>query len=226
MDERETLIPQDTPVIQSTDTPIRLNLITGTAILAQFGVWCLFITVWYSILSNDIILASYHPLANSLGLLLLLNSILLVQPTHTPHQKREGTIAHSILNALGVVSFGVGVVVIYYNKASHGAPHFTSTHGKFGLVTVILMLLQLVVGMVQYYAPNWLGGVDKAKKIYKYHRVAGYITTLMVLITVTLGTQTDWFLGKINILWIWIVFDILIVVGTVPRIKPVKVKLF
>jgi Eukaryotic cytochrome b561 len=77
---------------------------------------------------------------------------------------------HSALNGLGVAALVAGLVVIEMNKASHPETRFTSVHGKLGLITFILIGLQAAVGFVQYWAPGLLGGVEKAKAIYKYHR--------------------------------------------------------
>lgn len=55
------------------------------------------------------------------------------------------------------------------NKGSH--PHFTSAHGRLGLVTFILIAIQFIVGFVQYWVPELvLGSVEKGKALYKYHR--------------------------------------------------------
>ena len=86
--------------------------------------------------------------------------------------------------------------------------------------------LSAVVGLVQFYFPTVLGGEGKAKKLYKWHRVAGYIITAGVIVNLTLGTQTPYFRPKVQSLAAWIVFDVLIVAGLVPRIKPAKMKLF
>lgn len=224
--EEETLLPHDTPVTQHPDHPLRMNIITGTAVIAQLGLWLLFILVWYSTLSTDIILPSYHPLLNSLALVFLINALLLLQPTHTAGQKREGAINHSILTGLAAVSFTAGVAVIWWNKHIHSSPHFTSVHGKLGITLFIVIGIQVLVGILQFYAPNLLGGQDKAKAWYKWHRAAGYIITTFIIVNVTLGTQTPYFRGKIDNLAVWIVFDILIIAGLVARIKPSKMKLF
>ncbi|CCG81725.1 Predicted protein [Taphrina deformans PYCC 5710] len=224
-EETETLLPRDTPVLQSPDAPLRLNIISGTAVLAQAGIWLTLLTVWYLTFSTPLILASYHPLANTVALVLLVNAILVLQPTQTGPQKREGAVAHSVLNGLALLSFVAAVVIIWSNKHVHGAPHFTSVHGKVGLVAAVLLGLQVLVGLVQYYLPNLLGGEARAKGLYKWHRLAGYLLTALVLVNVTLGTQTPYFLGKLNRLWVWIVFDVLIVAGLVPRIRPNKMKL-
>lgn len=226
--ERETLIPNDTPIIQSPTTPLRMNIISGTAVLAQVGIWVFFLIVWYLALSTAIVLPSYHPLLNTLGAVLLVQAILLLQPTSTPSQKHEGTRSHSVLMALSLASFVAGVTVIWYNKHIHGAQHYTSTHGRLGLATVILLVTQVLIGATQYYFPAIYGGVDKAKRVYKWHRAVGYVLSLLVLVTATYGTQTPWFSGKMEGVgvWLWIVLDVLVVAGLYARIKPHKLKLF
>ena len=226
-EERQPLLPKLVGAnVQPEDQPLRMNIATGTAVLAQIGAFGLLITVWYATLSTDVILASYHPLANSLGLLFLVQAILILQPTHTAAQKKQGAITHGALHSLGVISFVVGTSIIWYNKTSHSAPHYTSLHGKVGLATVILLVVQSVVGIVAFYFPSLLGGEAKAKATYKYHRMSGYVVAALVLTNVTLGTQTTWFHGKVPALWIWIVYDVLIVVGLAARVRVSKMKVF
>lgn len=228
-EERQTLLPNDTPVLQGSAAPMRLNIITGTAILAQAGLFALLIGTWYTTATQgDWILVSYHPLLTTLAVVLSIQAILLLQPTVTQEQKRDGTRAHSVLNALAVASLLSAVVIMFINKANHGAPHFASVHGKLGLSTLVLLVVQAIVGIVQYYLPALVGGEARGKALYRYHRASGYAITALLLVTATYGTQTDWFLQKTgrHILPLWIVIDIAIVAGVVPRIRPAKMKLF
>lgn len=227
-EERETLLPNDTPVLQHEEAPMRLNIITGTAILAQAGLFGFLIATWYTtVTQGDWILVSYHPLLTSLAVVLASQAILLLQPTVTAGQKRDGTRAHSVLNALALASLLSAVVIMYINKANHSAPHFASTHGKLGLATFVLLVVQGVVGIVQYYLPGLVGGEARGKALYKYHRVSGYAILLLMLVTATYGTQTDWFVQKTgHILPLWIVLDLFILFGIAPRIRPSKMKLF
>ena len=123
-----------------------------------------------AVFENEVIFFSYHPLLQSAGILLLTQSIIVLQPTSTQKQKRDGTWVHSALNFLGTGALIAGIVVIEMNKASHPETRFTSIHGKLGLVTFILIGLQALVGFMQYWAPALAGGVEQAKTIYKYHR--------------------------------------------------------
>lgn len=63
-----------------------------------------------------------------------------------------------------------GIVVIELNKAPHPDQRFKSPHGIIGMVTFGLTCIQAIVGFVQYWTPNLIGGVDKGKALYKYHR--------------------------------------------------------
>jgi hypothetical protein len=173
-----------------------------------------------------ILLTQSDPLLNSLALVLAVNAILVVQPTHTQTQKTQGGQIHGILNVSALLSFGTAAVIMFYNKWNHGASHYTTWHGKFGLITNILLVSQVLVGATMFWQPNLYGGEAKAKALYKYHRVFGYALSGLVLATVTLGTQSDWFIGKINVLWVWLVFDVLILAGLAPRIRPNKMKVF
>jgi hypothetical protein len=62
----------------------------------------------------------------------------------------------------------------------HVGTHFESPHAILGLVTYIFLFLQATVGVVQFYFPNLVGGVDNGKALYKYHRAAGYTFVLLL----------------------------------------------
>jgi len=81
---------------------------------------------------------------NSAALILVTNALLLLQPTHTPEQKRLGAISHGILNSVALAAFTTAVIIILYNKAAHGADHFTTAHGRIGLVTYIFLIIQVL----------------------------------------------------------------------------------
>ncbi|KAL9129319.1 MAG: hypothetical protein Q9217_002190 [Psora testacea] len=104
---------------------------------------------------------------------------------------RQGTNIHAVLNSTSISALAAGLIIIEYNKSAHGAPHFTSPHGILGLITYILFFIQAFVGITQYYTPALYGGLDNAKKIWKYHRMSGYLVLIMGLVTVCAATQTD-----------------------------------
>jgi Eukaryotic cytochrome b561 len=78
-----------------------------------------------------------------MALVLVTNALLLLQPTHTPEQKRIGAVTHGILNSVALASFTTAVIIILYNKAAHNASHFTTAHGRIGITTYILLIIQV-----------------------------------------------------------------------------------
>ena len=155
-----------------------------------------------------------------MGLLLITQSILILQPTSTPTQKRRGTALHFIFNAGSLSALLAGLVIIEVNKFSHDGEHFKSLHAVLGLVMYLFLLLQGVVGFTQYYTPMVYGSVDRAKSIWKYHRIGGYVTITMGLLTVLAATQTGYNQNVLHIpLWLVIIASVFVVVGIVPRIS-------
>lgn len=197
----------------------------GTAVIAQFGIVLLVATVWASIFLQPLILFSAHPLLNSAAILALVQSILVLQPTHTVEQKRQGTIVHFAANFIAVDALIAGLVVIEVNKISHNGTHFVSVHAILGLITYIFLAIQAFVGFTQYFVPSLYGSVDKAKSLYKWHRISGYVILVLMLATVAAATQTDFNKNAIHIkLWAVIVSSVLVLIGVLPRIKKQKLR--
>ncbi|KAH7118934.1 eukaryotic cytochrome b561-domain-containing protein [Dendryphion nanum] len=196
------------------------NLWIGTAPLAQAGIWILAAIVWGAIFTHPLIFFSPHPLLNSAGLIFVTQAALILQPTHTPGQKRAGTTAHLLFHLVGISVLIAGLVIIEINKISHNGTHFESPHAILGLTFYILLFLQAVVGFTQYYTPGLYGGVDNAKAIYKYHRVVGYLIAVLGLATVIAASWTTYSLNVLHIEhWAVIVTSLLVLVGVVPRIR-------
>jgi len=162
-------------------------------------------------------------LLNSAAILVLTQSILLLQPTATQKQKIQGTYIHSALNFIALGLLIAGLVVIEMNKASHPETRFQNIHGKFGLAVYILLIIQFLVGVAQFYFPGLFGSVDRAKSIYKYHRMSGYAIVLLSVVTICLATQTGFNQNALHIrLWALVVASVLLVAGLLPRIKKQK----
>ncbi|CZT04249.1 hypothetical protein WAI453_009677 [Rhynchosporium graminicola] len=224
--EDEPLLGRAGDVAQREGKPIYYNLVIGTAVIAQAGIFLLTASVWASVFLNPIILFSAHPLLNSAGLLVLTQSILLLQPTHTPEQKRKGTVAHFILNNLSVDTLVAGLVVIEYNKFSHNGTHLVSAHAILGLITYILLGIQAFVGFTAYFVPQLYGGVAQGKSLYKWHRMSGYLVLVLMLATVAAATRTDYNKNVLDIkLWAVLISSALVLIGVVPRIKKQKLGL-
>ncbi|KAF2101583.1 hypothetical protein NA57DRAFT_53539 [Rhizodiscina lignyota] len=223
MGEEEPLLGRAGDASQQEGKPLPYNLILGTAVVAQAGVWILAAVVWGAVFSHDVIFFSAHPLLNSAGLLLLTQGLLILQPTHTAEQKKRGTYAHLILNDLALSCLIAGLVIIEINKFGHGGIHFESPHAILGIITYVFLLVQATVGFTMYFVPQIYGGVDNAKAIWKYHRMSGYVVLTIGLATVCAATQTFYSKTFLGIqLWAVIVCSILVLAGVLPRIKKQK----
>ncbi|KAJ6143328.1 Cytochrome b561 eukaryote [Penicillium samsonianum] len=221
----EPLLGRRGDVTQKSDECIYRNLFTGTASIAQAGIWILAALVWQGVLSLPLSLFTPHPLLGSSALLLQVQAALILQPTATPQQKRTGTLIHNTLQLLSVTLFVSAFVIIEVNKGSH--PHFVSPHGILGLATYITIVLQAVVGVIQYFLPvTILGSADAGKRIYKYHRRSGYVLLLLEMATVVAATQTTYNVTAIHIpVWGVLVSVVFILAGVGARIKKHKLGL-
>jgi hypothetical protein len=154
---------------------------------------------------------------------LLVQASLILQPTHTKEQKQLGTYIHAALNILGILSLLAGFIIIEINKSSHPGTHLKSVHSIMGLVTYILLLIQWFVGATQFFYPELYGSVEKAKSLYKYHRISGYLIFAMLTATVCAATWTDYNLGILKIHhWSVIVASVILLAGLYARIKKQK----
>ncbi|KAI1805705.1 eukaryotic cytochrome b561-domain-containing protein [Daldinia bambusicola] len=223
----EPLLGRTGDASQRENAPILKNLVIGTGVLAEAGGILLVASVWAAVfLNGPLILFSVHPLAQSLGLLVLIQSILVLQPTHTGAQKEVGQKIHAGLNFLGIVTFAVGVISIEVNKFVNNGAHFHSVHGYLGVIASFWILFQYLVGFTMFATPKLYGGEAKAKSIWKYHRSSGYVLLLFLAATVISATQTDYNIGVLGLkLWAMIVIAVLIILGVFPRIRKQKLGL-
>ncbi|KAL5606669.1 hypothetical protein BROUX41_003065 [Berkeleyomyces rouxiae] len=196
------------------------NLVLGTGILAQIANIMFLLTIWATIFLGDVILFSVHPLSTSVGVFAMIQSILVLQPTHTADQKRIGQGYHAAFNTVNLLGIGIGISVIEYNKVKNGLPHFHSIHAYFGVLTGTFMALQLLVGITMWAIPSLYGGEQQAKRIWKYHRMSGYTILLLTLATIISATRTDYIMGVVKIkTWSVVFLCVFIVAGIFPRIQ-------
>ncbi|KAF3272888.1 hypothetical protein TWF173_002335 [Orbilia oligospora] len=223
LSEAEPLLGRAGAVRQREDAPFWKNLFLGTGFLAQIGLLVLLITVWISIFSLPLGLFTLHPLFNSVGILLIFEAVLLLQPTHTPGQKIKGAIVHSILiGASLLLLIGAGVAIVL-NKVRTKHSHLDSVHAILGLLVYVIVLGQTIVGFAQFYTPHLFGSTENAKAIYKYHRIAGYTIQLLLIATLVAASRTTFALGPLKFTTWKVAFgSILVALGVFPRIKKEK----
>ncbi|KAL2185129.1 hypothetical protein L209DRAFT_756114 [Thermothelomyces heterothallicus CBS 203.75] len=218
--ESEPLLGRPGDAIQRPDAPMIYNLFLGTGKLAQAGALLLLAIIWASVFTNPTLpLVSPHPLLQSLGVYTVIQAILILQPTNTPHTKLLGQRAHFRMHILSLSLFVAGTTIIEINKATNHLAHFHSPHACLGVITLALLLLQYLFGLTIWAVPALYGGEDPAKRLWKYHRWAGYAALLLLLATVAAAVETDYTESVLRIrLWAVLVAEALIVAGVFPRV--------
>ncbi len=127
------------------------------------------------------------------------------------------------MNSFTFDALVAGLVIVEISKFKLGIPHFESPHAILGLITYILVLMQTTIGITQRYATKLYGGVENAKRVYRWHRMSGYIVLVMMLATASAATQTDYNKDVLHIrLWIVLLAAVLVLVGILPRVKKQK----
>ncbi|KAJ7756841.1 hypothetical protein DFH07DRAFT_474668 [Mycena maculata] len=147
---------------------------------------------WVIVLVNNPLQAGWfalHPLLQSLSLVLLTYGILTLQPTSQQKTKVAGLARHQYaILGVGFPTIFLGTLAVMYNKYVHGAVHFRSWHGKIGIACMGWIFIQVVLGGGSvWFGGAAFGGGSKAKAIWKYHRLSGYVLFLALMFTVHLG---------------------------------------
>jgi len=192
------------------------------------------VATWAIVLTNDpasLGWAQYHPPLQSLAITCFSYGILTLQPTSQPHTKAAGLVRHQIAMGLGGTFILLGALAMIVNKNSHEAAHFTTWHGTLGIVSVAWIVVQALIGgsTVWFGGAVW-GGGSKAKALWKYHRLSGYILFPVILFAAHLGGgwsswavhHSDDFVRLVA----YSVAPLLIVAGVYARVRTSKMKFF
>ncbi|KAF8522158.1 hypothetical protein BU17DRAFT_75241 [Hysterangium stoloniferum] len=162
-----------------------LGLVVGGSILLVAG-------TWIAILSNDpgsLGLFAFHPPLQTVAVALFACGILTLQPTSQPKTKQAGLNRHQlIILGFAFPCIAVGTLIIIWNKNIHDSPHFVTWHATFGIIAIVWMLIQMFLGAASvWYGGALFGGGAKAKSIWKYHRLSGYLLYPFFLTTIAIG---------------------------------------
>ncbi|GAC99250.1 hypothetical protein PHSY_006850 [Pseudozyma hubeiensis SY62] len=166
----------------------------------------LFVAVVWSIVLTTMPITSlplfgYHPLIQSFAILLLLQAIIVLQRT-TPSQpsaKASAFTAHQYINLLLVLPlFTAGASIMWYLHDQPNSAHFISYHGILGTTVVCAAWVQAALGAASvWWKGKLVGGESKGKKLWKWHRLSGYVLVGLFLLTAALGVvETTWGKGK------------------------------
>ncbi|KAI6116901.1 hypothetical protein EDD16DRAFT_1693168 [Pisolithus croceorrhizus] len=190
---------------------------------AEYAALVFVLVTWGIIFANDPMSLgwfTYHPILQSCAIACFTYGVLTLQPTSQPVTKAAGLQRHQI------AMFGIGIPCIL---SLHSAPHFTSWHGTFGIITVVCLLTQgLIGGASVWFGGAALGGGMKAKAVWKYHRLSGYIVFSLTLFTAYLGgAWSGWVTGHSNSLVQFVGYTVapaVILLAVYTRIRPSKMK--
>ncbi|THG97665.1 hypothetical protein EW145_g7572 [Phellinidium pouzarii] len=132
-----------------------------------------------------------HPPLQSLAIVCFGLGILQLQPTSQPKTKARGLTRHQlVILGVGLPSIIVGTALIYSNKVIHDSPHFVTWHATFGLIAIVWMVVQMLLGGLSvWFGGRAFGGGMKAKGVWKYHRASGYLLFPMFLMTAAVGGE-------------------------------------
>jgi cytochrome b-561 domain-containing protein 2 len=133
-------------------------------------------------LFDSSVLFTYHPTFMSLGFGLFMTlgvgAGLKLRALAPGAERVKALWAHAATQTLALALAIGGFVAIYRNKATHDKPHFTTTHGKLGLLTICLTILSPAIGALAF---KKLGALDMLPEsirplVKAVHRRLGLVT--------------------------------------------------
>ncbi|KAL7420796.1 hypothetical protein Q5752_004749 [Cryptotrichosporon argae] len=145
-----------------------------------------------------------HPPLQSLALAFFVLGVTPLQPPPpaggltAPTRAARLRTHQTLLLGVAVPALALGTASMWWNKHVHGAHHFTTWHAKFGLASVAWVVVQAGIGAASVWCGGKaFGGGDKAKRVYKYHRISGYaLITLFTITAFLAGAYSDWAIGR------------------------------
>jgi len=227
--------PSTAPLMGSNQDQLRDQTRSGDNLAfyaAVTSALVLLLSTWTIVLTNDprsLAWFPFHPILNSLAVLCFTYGILTLQPTSQPKTKAAGLQRHQTAMLTGLPSILLGTSAMVYYKGSHGAPHFTTWHGTFGILTVSWLVVQFSLGAASvWFEGAAFGGANKAKLVWKYHRLSGYILLLLLLTTVNLGGGWSAWVSEHSVHAVrfvaYTMAPLVILVSLYSRIRPSKMR--
>ncbi|KAK8854949.1 hypothetical protein IAR55_003688 [Kwoniella newhampshirensis] len=190
---------------------------------------------WYLVFSGNVKEMGWfavHPPMQSLAITAFLLGVTPLQPPPSNSATRSSRFKshQNLMLLLALPALAIGSAAMIYNKYLHGAQHFTTWHSWFGLGVVGWVVLQAIIGASSvWFGGKVFGGGENAKRVYKYHRLSGYLLVTLSLITVNLaGIYSTWAQGRglhaLRIVAFWVGLP-MIWVGLTIRARPSKMKI-
>ncbi|RHZ90009.1 hypothetical protein Glove_9g143 [Diversispora epigaea] len=221
-----TFPPQQEGRIPTPTGTTKFNMTFTFSLFASAGSLLFAGTVWYIMANAEYLFFIWHPVLMATVLLFTTNGILVLQTATKREEKESGLNWHKLMQSVTFLSVIGGFSIVYSFKNSNHKEHFASPHGKSGLITFTLLLIQAIAGSILVNFPGLVGGVVRSKGMYKYHRFSGYLVLFFVYLTALGGTQSEWVKDQFDHIWIWLLATILVLIGIVGRTKGSKLKIW
>lgn len=192
------------------------------------------VSTWAIVLTSNptsLGLFFFHPILQSLSIAMFTYGILTLQPTSQAKTKAAGLTRHQLaMMALGVPAIFLGTLAIVRRKAQHESPHFTTWHGTLGIISVSWLVIQVAVGGGSvWFGGRLFGGNPKAKLVWKYHRLSGYLLFPLFLLVAHLGgAWSSWSTGASSYfirLLAFTISPIVLLAAILVRLRASKVQL-
>ncbi|BES95796.1 Hypothetical protein NTJ_08605 [Nesidiocoris tenuis] len=96
----------------------------------------------------------WHPLLMTLGMIYLFGCSAVIYRVLQSMEKLHVKMIHACIHMVVLVLALVGLVFAIQVKNAYNAEHFTSLHGLFGLITIILFAVQWVISIPVFLYPK------------------------------------------------------------------------
>lgn len=141
---------------------------------------------------KDSVAFNLHPILMTVGVVILMTESVLAYRAPPFNKKRviSTKTNHAGLSSWAalIVMAGIGIAIAHHDSklnlnlnSIRISGHFDSTHSLFGLIVLLLVLVQIVMGFLQYFA------CLTSKHMSWYHKTYGLIAYGTAIITVQLG---------------------------------------
>jgi len=202
-------------------SPTNFNMSFVSTLLVSLGALLFASTVWYITSSADYFFFIWHPTLMAMVLLMATQGTVVLQKAQ---DKDAALNFHKLMQSITFLSVIGGFYVIYTFKKMGDKEHFISPHGKFGLISFSLILIQAIAGSTLVNFPGVVGGPAKAKALYSYHRFSGYLLLSFIWLTALGGTQAEWTKNQFDHLWVWLLAAGMVLVGIIGGVESSKLK--
>jgi uncharacterized membrane protein YidH (DUF202 family) len=151
---------------------------------------------------------NFHPVYMSIGYLFLATQAMLflyfntdnvIKHTTEDTDRKSKVRIHTWINLTSTLLIALGFIAILYHKIALDKRHFATYHSIFGLITVILSAVQLLLGLYIYLRtpskpPSSATFPANITEIQwrKYHRWLGLLSYAMAILTIAMGFYSNY----------------------------------